>query len=555
MTNNSYISNTRVPDIAHQRSRFVVPWRHGTTALAGKLTPFMYLDCLPGSTYSFDTSFFCRMLTPIFPVMDDCYLNVSYFFVPYRLLWSHWKEFQGENNSVTTPWVQPAQYNVPHTYVNTQALSGVPFQNRSVADHFGMPTDVYNVSVSSFPFRAYCFIYNSFFRNQNTDIAAYWNDTDLDIQSGTAAYQGGQLLDVCREHDYFSDALPTAEKLSVPAGIAFPDTDIPVITLATEHTAQGHSVQPMKFASGVSGSSFTRAAGVPYVNLQGVFHVPATSQDTGINNPLIPTNTYADLGAASVDMFTVNQIRQAFAMQRYGERLALGGSRYTEILSSFFGLTSQDSRLDRPEFLGSQSWSINMSQVVQTSSTDSVSPQGNVAGNSVTSGKGARVVYSTQEHGCIIGLFWIRHRRSYQQGIDRMFSRRTKFDFFLPPFSRLGLQPLYNKEIYADGSANDDKVFGYVPYAEDYRKPISHVSGMLRRNFSGGSLSAYTYADYYSTRPTLSQAWMAEGYSEIGNTLAQQSVMYDQFILEFAAKLDMTLPIPLSGVPGLVDHF
>lgn len=553
MTNNSYISDTRVPDIAHQRSRFVKEWRHSTTASNGQLVPFMCLDCLPGSTYSFDTSFFCRMMTPLFPVMDDVSLTISYFFVPYRLLWKHWKEFNGENNSNVYPWVQPTQYTVPHVLTKS-GTNTFAFPAKGVADHLGLPTGVSGdtVSCEAFPFRAYCYIWNEFFRNQNTDPATYWSDDDTDILANSNPYGGGALLHVDREHDYFSDSFPTAQKMNTAAGIVFPDVNIPVTTMATEHSAQGHSVQPMKFASGVSGSSYTRAAGVPYVNLQGIFHVPATSQDTGTNNPLIPTNLYAQ--PAGIDMFTVNQLRQAFAMQRYAERLALGGSRYAEILSSFYGLTVQDARLNRPEFLGSQTFNINMAQVVQTSETGSGTPQGNVAGNSVTSGRGAKVIYSTQEHGLIMGLAFLRHRRSYQQGIDCLMSRRTKFDFYEPTFSRIGMVPIYNKEVYVDGTASDKLGFSYKCYGDEYRMPVSRVSGELRSNYPQ-TLDAWHYADKYVSRPTLSAQWMSELGTEVARTLAATAATSDQFVLQFAADLDMTLPIPLSAVPGLVDHF
>lgn len=549
MTNNSYVSDTRVPDIAHERSRFVKQYRHTTTCTAGKLVPFMAKDCLPGSTFSFDTAHFERMLTPVFPVMDDCRITIAYFFVPYRLIHPHFVNMMGENDSLTKPWVQPGSYVVPHITTS----STFNFQPKSVADHFGFPTGVNGISVSQYPFRAYCFVWNTFFRNQNTDVAAYWPTTDADISAGSSAYQGGSLLDVSREHDFFSDALPTAEKLDYPSGISFPDVRIPVYS-GDEWPAGTFPITGEKFATSYSGSNYSRAGGSLYANNSGMLHIPSTSSDTGVNNPQAPTTL--GWNAGGIDLFTVNQLRQAFAMQRYGERLALGGSRYVEILSSFFGLTVQDSRLQRPEFLGSQTFSINMAQVVQTSeTTSSGTPQGNVSGNSVTAGKGARVVYSTQEHGVLLGVFWIRHSRSYQQGIDPEWSRRTKFDFYQTPFAHIGMVPLFNRALYADGSSNDGQPFGYVEYGDELRYPISHVTGEMRSSYSQ-SLDAWHYADNYSSRPTLSQAWMAEGATEIARTLAiTNPIGHDQFLVQFQCDLDMTLPIPMRSTPGLVDHF
>lgn len=548
---NNVVRDTSVPDIAHQRSRFIRPFTHTTTAIAGKLVPFFCDDVLPGTTLSFDTSYFCRMLTPLFPVMDDCYLTISYFFVPHRLVWEHFKEMLGENNSTTQPWTQPVTYSVPQV-----VTSGVnTFAHKSIADHLGLPIQVAGLSVSALPFRAYVFIWNSFFRSQVVDPAEYWNSGDSNVTAGVEPYKGGQLLDVCRFHDYFSDAFPTAQKgaaVNIPVAGVLPVQTTPVEFSPTEITSR----YPAKFGdvtTAANATTWIHDQGSLYTNNTGNVHIPSTSSDSGTNQQLEPTNWGVNI---ALQTGTINDLRQAFAVQRYAERLALGGSRYTEQLQSFYGLSVQDSRLQRPEFLGSQTFPINMSQVVQTSETTSGgTPQGNVAGISVTSGKGCKVVYSTQEHGYVMGLFCIRHHRSYQQGIRRHWSKKTAFDVFQPTFSHIGMMSILNKELFANGSSSDSQVFGYTDYADDYRKGYSDVSGEMRSSYSQ-SLDKYHYADTYATLPTLSANWMHEGATEIARTLALSNpIGYDQFLLQFHMQVDTTAPIPLNGTPGLVDHF
>lgn len=549
---NNVVRETSVPDIAHQRSRFMRPFEHTTTAIAGKLVPFYVDDLLPGTTVSFTTSFFCRMLTPLFPVMDDCYLDIYYFFVPHRLVWEHFKEMMGENNSTTTPWTQPVVYSIPQVTTS----STYKFTAKSIADHMGLPVSVAGLSVSALPFRSYVFIWNSFFRSQSVDPAQYWTDTDSNVVTDSVSpWKGGVLLDVCRFHDYFSDCFPTAQKgsaVNIPVSGVLPVQTTPVEFTPSEITSR----YPAKFGdvtTAANASTWIHDQGSLYTNVNGETHIPSTSSDSGVNQRLEPTNYGVNI---ALQTGTINDLRQAFAIQRYAERLALGGSRYTEILQSFYGLSVQDSRLQRPEFLGSQRFVINMSQVVQTSeTTSSGTPQGNVAGVSVTSGKGCKVVYSTQEHGTIMGLFSIRHHRSYQQGIQRFWSRKTAFDVFQPPMSHIGMQAVLNKEIYASGTSTDDLVFGYTDYADEYRKGYSNVSGEMRSSYSQ-SLDAYHYADNYASQPVLSANWMHEGATEIARTLALTNpVAADQFLLQFAMNIDTTAPIPLNSTPGLVDHF
>lgn len=549
---NSYDHFSKVPDVAIERSRFSKPYDHKTTFDAGQLVPFYIEDCLPASTYQISTAMAVRMATPIFPVMDNCYLDFYYFFVPYRILWDHWLEFMGENRS--SYWTQQTDYYVPQL---TASSGG--FKAGSVADHFGFPTGVSGIKVSQFPFRAYCMIWNEWFRNENTDNPTYniTSDADLNSGAGFTALYGDALLSVCREHDYFSDALPQPQKME-PVTIPLAGSAI-VKTSLNPSAHEDLTANPLQFR--IIGSSSASASGkypmyssvapstgsgIAYVRVDGSPVVDG--QTLGV----VPSNLYADM--SSVTAATINDLRMAFATQRYAERLAYGGSRYTEQLNTFYGLTTQDSRLQRPEFLGSDRVTINMSQVLQTSSTDTTSPQGNTAAYSLTVGSGkAPITYSTQEHGIIMGLCCVRHTRTYQQGINREWSRRELFDFYQPTFAHLGNQAILNKEIYAQGSAaSDDGVFGYQEAWGEYRYKPSHVTGEFRSNYSN-SLDPWHYADYYNRLPILSTGWMAEGKDEIDRTLAVKT--QNQFIADFHVSTVLTAPMPLYSVPGLLDHF
>lgn len=543
----SYSHFSKVPDVAIERSKFTKPYNHKTTFNAGELVPFYIEDCLPASTYQLSTSSVVRMATPIFPVMDNAYLDIYYFFVPYRLLWDHWREFMGENR--TGYWTQQTDYYVPQL---TAGTSG--FGAHTVADHFGFPTKFGGLKVSQFPFRAYCMIWNEWFRNENTDNPTYviTGDDDLTSSSGGSALYGGQLLQVCREHDYFSDCLPQPQKME-PVRIPMVG-DAPVRTSENVNTFTP-PVEAMRLQT-ITGPVMPAGTHAMYASTDATGTILTQGYNT-ITDPVptqfgvYPTNLYADL--SGISSATINDLRLAFATQRYAERLAYGGSRYTEQLNTFYGLTTQDSRLQRPEFLGSDRVYVNMSQVVQTSSTTETSPQGNTSAYSLTATSGkAPLTYSTQEHGIIMGLMCVRHNRTYQQGINREWSRRELFDFYQPTFAHLGNQAVLNKEIFAVGGEADDGVFGYQEAWGEYRYKPSHVSGEMRSNYDQ-SLDVWHYADNYTSRPTLSETWMKEGKTEIARTLAVQT--QDQFIADISVNTTVVMPMPLYSVPGLMDHF
>lgn len=537
-----------VPQANIQRSRMNIPFDHKTTFYEGQLIPLYLHEVLSASTFSVTESFCVRMATPIFPVMDDCYLDMFFFFVPNRLIWDHWKEFNGENNS--TYWTQPTEYLTPQ-------LKATNVKGGTVWDYFGLPTAVEKeLSVSALPFRAYALVWNEFFRSEVVQSPTYFyrGDNDLTYGDTLSAIYGGEVLRANRKFDYFSSALPAPQKgdaVTLPLG-----TTAPVIT-GSVNTKLPASAQQNALSFGVfTTPGQTRHQLVVEQQLVGpaaytdqVKALSSTEAGTPSNFVMYPSNLYADLSAATAT--TINDLRQAFAVQRYYEKLGLAGSRYTEFLNAFFGVVAEDARLQRPEYLGGFRTHINMDQVVQTSSTDSTSPQGNTAAFSLTCNKHHAFTYSSTEHGWILGLGVVRVNRSYQQGINRMWSRRDKFDYYLPTFAHLGNQPILNKEIFA-GSDLDDKVFGYQEAWAEYRYKPNIVSGAFRSNYTG-TLDSWHYADNYEDTPYLSADWMAEGTSNISRTLAVQNE--PQFIGDFAFNTDATLPMPLYSVPGLIDHF
>lgn len=550
---NAYSHFAKTPHVDIERSKFSKPFNHKTTFNAGDLVPFYAENCLPASTYELNTSAVIRMATPVFPVMDNAYCDFYYFFVPYRLLWEHWREFNGENRDGY--WTQPTTYLVPR--VSPGNTGGWP--EGSLADHFGFPTKVNSLTdgVSCFPFRAYTLVWNEWFRNENTDNPSLFINTDEDLvysaQNDSPLY-GGKLLQVCREHDYFSDCLPQPQKME-PVTIPIAG-NAPVVTGAVRDVDPSEFERSMSFYSNTtSGNSGLHGLTInfPSASAGRTGFLTYGVRDSGASNVggLWPNNLYADL--SGVTAATINDLRMAFATQRYAERLAYGGSRYTEQLNTFYGLTTQDSRLQRPEFLGSSRVPIGMQQVTQTSSTDDTSPQGNVAAYSLTvCGREAPITYSTQEHGIILGLMCVRHSRTYQQGLSREWSKRELFDFYNPTFAHLGNMAVLNKEIYFTDSDSANDVFGYEEAWSEYRYKPSIVSGLFRSN-AEMSLDSWHYADYYERQPYLSEDWMKEGRSEIQRTIAVPS--QPDFLADINVSCMVTAPMPLYSVPGLIDHF
>lgn len=557
MSRNDQAHFSQAPQVDIQRSRFKRPSRLLTTMNAGKLIPIFVDECLPGDTVSLDTAALVRMSTPIFPVMDNCYLDVYYFFVPNRLLWEHWKEFNGENN--TTYWTQPTEYNVPMLYNPTGG-----WNKGSVADYMGIPTDVGgDYKVSALPFRAYTLIWNEFFRDQNYMAPAYFNKSDNGARGHTAgpglwdgitsALYGGSPLPVSKFHDYFTSCLPSPQKGEPMELPFFHDDYIPVSALSKSHD---FGVDSIRF----SGAPLSDSVAA-YISDDLILKADY-SQSYEASEPaeLIPGNLWADMTAVSVG--TINELRQAFQIQRLLEKDARGGTRYTEILNAHFGVTSPDARLQRPEYLGGKRVPIKIDQVIQTSSTDETSPQGNTAAFSLTSDVDSSFTKSFTEHGWLLGLCCIRTDHTYQQGLDKMWSRERRFDFYWPSLAHISEQPVLRKEIFLSDNDTDyvnEEVFGYQEAWAEYRYKPSRVSGAFRSNYQNGTLDSWHYADYFGEPngdPFIADRdFMAETNVNIDRTLAVQSSVEDQFLCNFFFDATWVRPMPLYSVPGLIDHF
>lgn len=563
MNRNKDAGFNQVPRLDITRSRFKRRQDVKLTMNAGQLIPFYVDEVLPGDTFSIDQAAIIRMTTPIFPVMDNCYMDIYYFFAPNRILWKNWKRFMGEND--TGPWAQTQEYTIPQIEVkeSSGAAQGVktPFEG-SIMDYMGIPTKVVEsantrFSVNALPFRAYAMIWQEWFRDQNVDNPAinsiddatvYYADnpekgvdgkeTDINFILQNA-YTGGRPLPVNKFHDYFTSALPSPQKT-------------------------GESVKiPITGKAPVNGYEYNSDTKTPGV-LKFISH---NGQDSTIENtdygPL-QLNAYAiedgTYSYRSMDLFTdmskvnsttINQLRQAFQVQKYYEQLARGGSRYREMIYSLFHTKISDKTVQIPEYLGGTRITINMSQVIQTSGTTAESPQGNTAAISVTPYNGSMFTKSFEEHGYVIGVCCIRHDHTYQQGLERMWSRKTSLDFYYPVFANLGEQAILKKEIYLSGTETDEQAFGYQEAWAEYRMKPNRISGKFRSN-ANGTLDSWHYGDKYAKVPNLSQEWMKEGDSEIQRTLAVDNE--PQFIMDTIIDNTSVRPMPMYSIPGLVDH-
>lgn len=562
MSRNDQAHFSQVPRVDIQRSRFKQPSRLLGTLNAGKLVPIFASEVLPGDTVTMDTASLVRMTTPIFPVMDNCYMDTYYFFVPNRILWEHWKELNGENNQ--TYWTNPTEYNVPEIWCPEGG-----WNKGSVADYFGIPTGVAgDWSVSALPFRAYVEIWNEFFRDQNYMTPAYINYSDIgglgrqatgDVWAGIQnALYGGDLLPVSKFHDYFTSVLPAPQKGEPMELPFFHDDYVPVGALSNLHdfgTAQvAYSNSFASWGTSRVGFHVNQGSGIgSFVEIEGTA-VPVDAAENVVGHPL---NLWADM--TDIHTGTISELRQAFQIQRLLEADARAGTRYTEILNAHFGVTSPDSRLQRPEYLGGKRIPINIDQVLQTSATSEVSPQGNTAAFSLTTDVSSSFTKSFTEHGWIIGVACIRTDHTYQQGLDAMWSRRRRFDFYWPTLAHISEQPVYRREIFLSGDQEvDDQVFGYNEAWASYRYRPSRIVGAMRSNYAQ-SLDAWHYGDYYgepNTDPFIADRdFMAETAVNIDRTLAVQSDVEDQFLMNFYFDATFVRPMPLFSVPGLIDHF
>lgn len=547
-----------------QRSRFKRPSSYKTTFNVGDLIPFYVdADVLPGDTYQIDTSKVVRMQTLLTPMMDNLYLDTYWFFVPHRLTWTHWKQFMGENTE--SAWLPETEYTIPQVTapVNTGWTAG------TIADYMGIPTNVTGFSVNALPFRAYALVCNEWFRSTaltyplvipDGDVTAAGSNTDSYI-TGVAA--GGKPFKVAKFFDYFTGALP-APQLGPDVEIPLAElSDLPVVP-KTDLVSDNLITTPYHVFYYNKSQYGPESGTTNYIQFSPIGEQrrsESTSGTVGYGGMPILNNLWAlqDTSAAAA---TINQLRQAFQIQRYYERLARGGSRYIEMIKSFFNVTSPDARLQRPEYLGGNRIPININQVIQQSATDASSPMGNTAAFSLTTDSHSDFTHSFTEHGTILGLMVARYDHTYQQGLNRQWSRKTRFDYYFPVFAHLGEQAIKNKEIYLQsdsvigdtGDPENDEVFGYQEAWAEYRYRPSMVTGEMRSNYAT-SLDSWHLADYYSQLPALSDEWIREDKSMVDRVLAVTSSVSNQLFCDIYINEAVTRPMPLYSVPGLIDHY
>lgn len=532
------------------RSKFNRNHSLKTSFNVGDVVPFYVDEVLPGDTFQLKTSLVARMQTLITPMMDNIYLDTYFFFVPNRLTWNHWKEFNGENTQ--SAWYPSVEYSVPQ--LTAPADSG--WTIGTLADYFGIPTGVAGLSVNALPFRAYALIMNEWFRDENLSdpLSVPVDDaTVVGVNTGnyiTDVAKGGLPFKAAKYHDYFTSCLPAPQKgpdVLIPSATA---GEYPVVTratpvskdLATAHSFDWYQDRP-------SGPDF--AVGTQMAIGTGISTNSVNSPNND-NYNVWPANLYAiasgGLGA------TINQLRMAFQIQKLYERDARGGTRYIEILKSHFGVTSPDARLQRPEYLGGNRIPININQVVQSSATSAEgTPLGDTAAFSLTTDTHGDFIKSFVEHGFIIGVMVARYDHTYQQGLERFWSRKDRFDYYWPVFANIGEQAVLNKEIYAQGNEKDDEVFGYQEAWADYRYKPSRVTGEMRSS-APTSLDVWHLADEYTQLPTLSDSWIREDKSNVDRVLAVTSSVSNQMFADIYVQCEATRPMPVYSIPGLIDH-
>lgn len=555
MNRNTESHFSLLPRMDISRSRFDRSSSVKTSFNAGDIVPFYLEEVLPGDTFNVKTSRVVRMQTLLTPMMDNVYLDTYYFFVPNRLVWDHWKEFCGENTE--SAWIPETEYAMPQI---TSPDGG--WNIGTIADYFGIPTGVSGLSVCALPFRAYALIMNEWFRDENLqDPLVVPTDDSTVAGVNTNTYvtdvaKGGKPFVACKYHDYFTSALPAPQK--------GPDVEIPVAQAGNYKVVSlPESIDKSLFTSGLKwmnkangsiydGTDFDGTGGGKYLTpgSDGTYPTQYGSSITEQVN-LVPANLWAIADNNSVAA-TINQLRLAFQIQKFYEKQARGGSRYTEVIRSFFGVTSPDSRLQRPEYLGGNRVPINVNQVVQQSATGST-PQGNVSGMSQTTDSHSDFTKSFTEHGLIIGVMVARYDHTYQQGLDRLWSRKDKFDYYWPVFANIGEQAIKNKEIYAQGTAEDDEVFGYQEAWAEYRYKPSRVTGEMRSS-APQSLDVWHLGDDYDTLPSLSAEWIQEDAATINRVLAVSSSVSNQFFADIYVRNLCTRPMPMYSIPGLIDH-
>lgn len=556
MNRNNERHFNQIPEMKASRTRFNRDQTILTTFDSGKLIPFYVDEVLPGDTFNVNTSAIVRMTTPKYPVMDDAFIDFYYFYCPNRILWDNFKSFMGEVEK--TPWMPAKNYTVPKIVINGKETNPEPYEE-SILDYMGVPTKIKNqFEINALPIRAYVEIWNEFFRDENVDNAATikTDDQSINYQDGREsedkieeillkAVGGGRCLPVNKYHDYFSSCLPYAQRG-------------PEVALPMQGNARiaGYTNDTFTTRTPLYANSFFDGSTNPG-NTKDRLYAIAADGGTGSTFLNIGDGTGSDhqvvyLGADlnNVTAATINELRKAVAVQQYYEALARGGSRYREQVQALWDVVISDKTVQVPEYLGGGRYHVNINQIVQTSGqqTNNDTPIGETGAMSVTPINESSFTKSFEEHGFVIGVCCVRHNHSYQQGLERFWSRTDRLDYYVPQFANIGEQPVKKKEIMLTGTTKDEETFGYQEAWADYRMKPNRVSGKMRSNATE-SLDFWHYADNYSTVPTLSQEWMAEKKIEIARTLIVQNE--PQFFGAIRVANKTTRRMPLYSVPGL----
>lgn len=532
------------------------------TGNVGDLIPFYVEEILPGDTYKVKTAKVIRLQTPAVPVMDNLYADFYYFFVPNRLVWEHWRNLMGENTD--SAWVPSVEYSVPQLVV-----PGSGVQACSIADYMGLPPGVGGYTVNALPFRAYALICNEWFRDQNLSdpipvSVGDSNDNYLDVKNTSDDNYikqfavGGRPYKAAKMHDYFTSALPQAQK-----GTAVPISSITAGQLPVYATDQVNANIPNAPGSSYpSGLLLANKSGSNnyYVYNSGAQLSSQAASDTVKNNVVTnasstfgyPVNLWASLDTG-LTLGTVNELRKAFQIQKLLEKDSRGGTRYIEQLRVHFGVTSPDARMQRPEYLGGNRIPITISQVLANTADAQTQKIGSTGAVSLTVDNHYDFTHSFTEHGFVIGVMCLRYRHTYQQGIERFWSRKQRFDYYYPVLANIGEQPILNKEIYLTGTETDDEVFGYQEAWADYRYKPARVAGEMRSSYAQ-SLDAWHFADDYESQPFLSDEWIREDANNINRSLTVQSSVSNQFFADILTDATAIRPMPLYSIPGLMDH-